>query len=145
MAVIYTTAAGPAFLGMQDNRRFAFLGIWDENVYLAGFDTLVASITFLGVKYYRNIGSRDIGQSVYFLGHIFLLFIVRFQRHSYFSVIAGIAASREADLKSVTIVLRNKVILPQANYTIVSAVSTLHNIKLLNIKNHIAHTLFQNH
>jgi hypothetical protein len=78
MAIIYATTASPAFLGMQDNRRFAFLGIRDENVYLAGLYTLVTSITFLRVKYYWNIGSRDIGQSMYFLGHIFppIIFIL---------------------------------------------------------------------
>jgi hypothetical protein len=81
MAIIYTAAAIPAFLGMQDDRRFAFLGIGDVNVYLTGFDTLITSVAFLRVKNDWSTGSRDIGQGMYFLGHIFLLYFFWFQRH----------------------------------------------------------------
>jgi hypothetical protein len=75
MAIIYTAAAIPAFIWMQDNRRVAFLGIGNVNVYLTALDALVTSIAFLWVKMDWSIGSLHIGQSMNFLGHIFLLTI----------------------------------------------------------------------
>jgi hypothetical protein len=70
VAIINTAAAVPAFLGMQDNRRFAFLGIGNVNIYLTGFDTLVTPVAFLRVKIDWTIGGWHIGQGMYFLGHI---------------------------------------------------------------------------
>jgi hypothetical protein len=78
MAIIHAAAAIPAFLRMQYNRRFAFLGIRNVNIYLTSFNTLVASIAFLRVKNDWSIGSWDIGQGMYFLGHVFLLILIWF-------------------------------------------------------------------
>jgi hypothetical protein len=48
--IINTAATIPAFFGMQDHRRFAFLGMGYINIYLADFHAMVASIADILVE-----------------------------------------------------------------------------------------------
>jgi len=41
-------AAIPAFFRMQDDRRFAFLGVGDVNVHLADLDAMVTPVALIG-------------------------------------------------------------------------------------------------
>lgn len=67
---IYTTAAIPAFIGMQRNRGFALLGIWYIHVDLTDVYTRVAAVADLGISDYRPIRRSDIGKNVYFFPFI---------------------------------------------------------------------------
>jgi hypothetical protein len=70
VAVVDTAAAIPAFLGMQYYGWFAFLGIWDIDVYLTGLNTLVAPVAFFRIKDNRFTGGGDIRQGIILLSHV---------------------------------------------------------------------------
>ena len=65
LTVIDAAAAVPAFLGMQDNRGFAFFRIGYIDIHRADLHAEVAAFAFIG-KYHRPARRGDIGQSVYF-------------------------------------------------------------------------------
>jgi len=49
-AIINTAAAIPAFIRMQNHRRFAFLGVGYINIYLADLHTVIAPVADILVK-----------------------------------------------------------------------------------------------
>jgi surface polysaccharide O-acyltransferase-like enzyme len=59
--LIDTTTAVPALIGMQYYRWFAFLGVRYKYVYLADFNTGVASVAYIGVENYRISRADNIG------------------------------------------------------------------------------------
>ena len=72
-AVIGTTAAVPAFVGMKNYRRFAFFRVRDVNIYLADFDAVVTAIADIGIKNHRTTRCNHIRQcSLFLLRHLFL-------------------------------------------------------------------------
>jgi hypothetical protein len=74
---IHTAAAIPAFLGVKNNRRFAFLGVGYIYIYLTYFYTLIAAVTDIRVEYHRRIRCRYVWHGVYFfLSHRVLLIIL---------------------------------------------------------------------
>jgi hypothetical protein len=71
--IIYTATAIPAFVRMQYDRRFAFLRIGHEHVYLADIYTGVAPIADIWIKDYRIIRCDNIRHGDYFfLSHLSL-------------------------------------------------------------------------
>jgi hypothetical protein len=71
--IINTAAAIPAFIRMQYNRRFAFLWIGHEHIYLTNFYAGIAPVAEIGIKDYRSARCRNIWYGDYFfLRHFFL-------------------------------------------------------------------------
>ena len=71
--IIGTAAAIPAFLRVQNNRRFAFLRMRNIHINLAYFYTDVAPVADIRVEYDRIVRRRDIRNSEYlFPGHVLL-------------------------------------------------------------------------
>jgi hypothetical protein len=60
-AVVDTTATIPAFIRVQDDRRFALLRVGDVNIHLADFHAMVATVADFRVKIYRFTRRDDIG------------------------------------------------------------------------------------
>jgi len=60
-AVIDAGAAIPAFLGMQDDRAPALVGIRDEYIDGAVVYTRIAPVAYLGIENDRSARSRRIG------------------------------------------------------------------------------------
>ena len=58
--IIDTAAAVPAFIRMQDNWRFAFLGVGYVNIYLADFYTMVAPVAYLRIESHRLVRCSNI-------------------------------------------------------------------------------------
>jgi hypothetical protein len=72
-AVVDTTTTIPAFIRMQYNGRFAFLGVGNINIYLADFHTMVTSVADILIKDYRIIRCGNIRNGdCFFLRHILL-------------------------------------------------------------------------
>ena len=72
-AVVGTAAAIPAFFRVQDNRRFASLGMRYIHIDLAYFYTDVAPVADIRIEYDRLVRRRDIRNSKNFiLGHVLL-------------------------------------------------------------------------
>jgi hypothetical protein len=65
-AIVNTAAAIPAFVGVQDNWRLAFLGIGYVYVYLADLDTVVAPVAYIRIENHGAAGGGYIGKGGYF-------------------------------------------------------------------------------
>ena len=61
--IISAAAAIPAFIGMQYDRRFAFLGMGDINIDRANFYAMVAAVTDVLIKDHWIVGRRYIRDS----------------------------------------------------------------------------------
>ena len=65
-AIHGTTAAIPAFIGMQNDRRISFLRIGNKDIHLADIDASIASRAEVGIENYRSIRRNNVWQSAYF-------------------------------------------------------------------------------
>ncbi len=64
--IIDAAAAIPAFVGMQYDRRLAFLGMGYINVDRANFYAVVATVTDVWIKKHRVVGCGNIRNGDYF-------------------------------------------------------------------------------
>jgi hypothetical protein len=69
--LIHTTAAVPAFIGMQGNRGLALYRIWYVYVYLAYVDTCIAAIADFSISNDRSVRRSHVGYDVYLLPLVF--------------------------------------------------------------------------
>jgi len=65
--IVNAAAAIPALVGVHYNRRFAFLGVGQINVYLAYFHTMVAPVADIRIKNHRTARCGNIRYSDYFI------------------------------------------------------------------------------
>ena len=68
-AVLNTTAAIPAFIRIENNRRSIFLRTGHQDIRPARLHTTVTACTDIRVKLYRHIRSGRIRQHIYFFSH----------------------------------------------------------------------------
>jgi hypothetical protein len=72
-AIINAAAAIPAFIGMQYDRRFAFLRMGNIHIYLADLHTMVTPVADILIENNRIVRGGYIWNGGYFfLRHIFL-------------------------------------------------------------------------
>jgi hypothetical protein len=72
-AIINATTTIPAFIRMEYNRRFAFLGMGNINIYLADFHAVVAPVADILIENYWTVGCGYIWNSDdFFLRHFSL-------------------------------------------------------------------------
>jgi len=69
-----TTPTVPTFVGVEYDRGFVLLRIWDKHIHLANIHTHITTDTSVSVEYHRPVGSGCIrGCENLFFNHLILL------------------------------------------------------------------------